>query len=80
MSKSPLVRPPCEATPVPSRPTYLPAGVGFLLLVFDVEMFYLLKDNHSGITQARDKQVEDEQDQSMKDCRHNKLDKDNYQQ
>ena len=24
MSKSPLVSPPCGATPVPSRPTYLP--------------------------------------------------------
>ena len=26
MSKSPLVSPPCGATPVPSRPTYLPTG------------------------------------------------------
>ena len=25
MSKSPFVSPPCEATPVPSRPTYLPS-------------------------------------------------------
>ena len=43
-------------------------------------MFYLLKYNHSRIIPARDKQVEDKQDQSMKDCSHNELDKDNYQQ
>ena len=44
------------------------------------KMFYLLKYNHSRITQARDKQVEDKQDQSMKGCSHDELDKDNYQQ
>ena len=30
--------------------------------------FYLLKYNQSGITKARDKQVEENQDQSMKGC------------
>ena len=44
------------------------------------KMFYLLKYNQSRITQARDKQVEDKQDQSMKGCSHKELDKDNYQQ
>ena len=44
------------------------------------KMCYLLKYNHSRITQARDKQVEDKQDQSMKGCSHKGLDKDNYQQ
>ena len=32
------------------------------------KMFYLLKYNKSRITQARDKQVEENQDQSMKGC------------
>ena len=32
------------------------------------KMFYLLKYNQSRITQARDKQVEENQDQSMKGC------------
>ena len=32
------------------------------------KMFYLLKYNQSRITQARDKQVEETQDQSMKGC------------
>ena len=32
------------------------------------KMFYLLKYNQSRITQARDKQVEEDQDQSMKGC------------
>ena len=58
----------------------LAAGVGFLLLVFDDESVLLLKYNQSRITQARDKQVEDEQDQSMKGCSHKELDKENYQQ
>ena len=58
----------------------LAAGVGFLLLVFDEEILLLLKYNQSRITQARDKQVEDKQDQSMKGCSHKELDKDNYQQ
>ena len=44
------------------------------------KMFYLLKYNQSRITQAKDKQVEDKQDQSMKGCSHKELDKDNYQQ
>ena len=44
------------------------------------KMFYLLKYNQSRITQARDKQVEDKQDQNMKGCSHKELDKDNYQQ
>ena len=58
----------------------LAAGVGFLLLVFDEENVLLLKYNPSRITQARDKQVEENQDQSMKGCSHKELDKDNYQQ
>ena len=58
----------------------LAAGVGFLLLVFDEENLLLLKYNRSRMTQARDKQVEDNQDQSMKGCSHKELDKDNYQQ
>ena len=58
----------------------LAAGVGFLLLFFDDENVLLLKYNHSRITQARDKQVEDKQDQSMKGCSHKELDKNNYQQ
>ena len=58
----------------------LAAGVWFLLLVFDEQNVLLLKSNQSRITQARDKQVEDEQDQSMKGCSHKELDKDNYQQ
>ena len=44
------------------------------------KMFYLLKYNQSRITQARDKQVEEIQDQSMKGCSHKELDKENYQQ
>ena len=58
----------------------LAAGVGFLLLVFDEENILLCKYNQSRITQARDKQVEEGQDQSMKGCSHKELDKDNYQQ
>ena len=58
----------------------LAAGVGFLLLVFDEENLLLLKYNHSRITQARDKQVEDKQDQSVKGCSHKELNTDNYQQ
>ena len=58
----------------------LAAGVGFLLLVFDEENVLLLKYNQSRITQARDKQVEEDQDQSMKGYSHKELDKDNYQQ
>ena len=58
----------------------LAAGVGFLLLVFDEENGLLLKYNQSTITQARDKQVEENQDQNMKGCCHKELDKDNYQQ
>ena len=58
----------------------LAAGVGFLLLVFDEENVLLLKYNQFRMTQARDKQVEEDQDQSMKGCSHKELDKDNYQQ
>ena len=58
----------------------LAAGVRFLLLVFDEENFLLLKYNQSRISKAKDKQVEDKQDQSMKGCSHKELDKDNYQQ
>ena len=48
-------------------------------LVFDDENVLLLKYNQSRITQARDKQVEDKQDQSMKGCSDKELDKENYQ-
>ena len=58
----------------------LAAGVGFLLLVFDEENVLLLKYNQSRIAQASDKQVEENQDQSMKGCSHKELDKDNDQQ
>ena len=58
----------------------LAAGVRFLLLVFDDENVLLLKYNQFRITQARDKQVEDKQDQSMKGCSHKQLDKESYQQ
>ena len=58
----------------------LAAGVGLMLLVFDEENVFLWKYNQSRITQARDKQVEGKQDQSMKGCSHKELDKDNYQQ
>ena len=58
----------------------LAAGVGFLLLVFDEENVLLLKYIQSRITRARDKQVEEDQDQSMNGCSHKELDKDNYQQ
>ena len=58
----------------------LAAGVGFLLLAFDEENLLLWKYNQSRITQATDKQVEEDQDQSMKGCSHKELDKDNYQQ
>ena len=58
----------------------LAAGVGFLLLVFDDENVLLLKYNQSRITKARDKEVEDKQDQSMKGCSHKELDKETYQQ
>ena len=51
-----------------------------MLLVFDEENVLLLKYNQSRITQASDKQVEEDQDQSMKGCSHKELDKDNYQQ
>ena len=51
-----------------------------LLLVFDGENVSLLKYNQSRITQARDKQVEDKQDQTMKGCSHKELDKGNLQQ
>ena len=57
----------------------LAAGVRFLLLVFDDENVLLLKYNPSRITQARDKQVEDKQDQSMKGGSHKELDKKKYQ-
>ena len=40
----------------------LAAGVGFLLLVFDEENVLLWKYNQSRITQARDKQVDEDQD------------------
>ena len=50
------------------------------LLVFDEEQVLSLKYNHSRIIQARDKQVEDKQDQSMKGCSHKELDKESYLQ
>ena len=46
----------------------LAADVGFLLLIFDRENVLLLKYNQFRITHARDEQVEDKQDQSMKGC------------
>ena len=58
----------------------LAAGVGFLLLVSDGENVLLLKYNQFRITQARDEQVDDKQDQSMKGCSHKELDKKRYQQ
>ena len=58
----------------------LAAGVSFLLLVFDDENVLLLKYKQFRITQARDKQVEDKQDQSTKGCSHKELDKESYQQ
>ena len=58
----------------------LAAGVGFLLLVFDEQNVLFSKYNQSRITQARDKQVEEDQDQSMKGCSQKELDNDNYQQ
>ena len=58
----------------------LATGVTFLLLVFDDENVLLLKYKQFRITQARDKQVEDKQDQSMKGCSHKELDKESYQQ
>ena len=58
----------------------LAAGVGFLLLVFDEENVLLMKYNQFRITQARDEQVEDEQDQSMKGCSHKELHEERYQQ
>ena len=58
----------------------LAAGVGFRLLVFDEENVLLLTYNQSRIPQARDKQVEDKQDQKMKGGSHKELDEDNYQQ
>ena len=58
----------------------LAAGVGFLLLVFDEKNVLLFKYNQSRMTQARDKQVEESQDQSMMGCSHKELDKNNYEQ
>ena len=58
----------------------LAAGVRFLLLVFDDENVLLLKYKQFRITQARDKQVEDKQDQCIKGCSHKELDKESYQQ
>ena len=46
----------------------LAAGVGFLLLVSDEENVLLMKYNQFRIPQARDEEVEDKQDQSMKGC------------
>ena len=48
----------------------LAAGVGFpaASLFLMSKMFCLLKYNQSRIAQARDKQVEENQDQSMKGC------------
>ena len=51
----------------------LAASVGFLLLVFDEENVLLLKYNQSRITRTRDKQVEENQDQSMNGCSHKDL-------
>ena len=58
----------------------LAAGVGFLLLAFGEENVLLMKYNQFRITQARDEQVEDKQDQSMKGCSHKELDEVRYQQ
>ena len=72
----PLVRPSsCNVKGgIPSSrrylPTYLPCSwcrVSCCLFLMR-KMFYLLKYNQSRITQARDKQVEENQDQSMKGC------------
>ena len=52
----------------------------FCCFFFMRKMFFLLKYNQSRITQVRDKQVEKNQDQSMKGCSHKELDKENYQQ
>ena len=45
-----------------------------------MKMFSCLEYNQSRITQARDKQVEDKEDQSMKGCSHKELDKESYPQ
>ena len=58
----------------------LAAGVAFLLLVFDYENVLSLKCSQFRITQGRNEQVEDKQDQSMKGCSQNELDKERYQQ
>ena len=47
----------------------LAAGVGFLLFVCDGENVLLMKYNQFRISQGRDEQVDDKQDQSMKGCR-----------
>ena len=73
--QKPLGKSSLRGSPSPES-TYLPT----YLLVFDEENVLLLKYNKSRITQARDEQVEDKQDQSMKGCSHKELDKDNYQQ
>ena len=46
----------------------LAAGVGLLLLVFEGENVLSMKYNQYRIPQARNEQVEAEQDQSMKGC------------
>ena len=61
-------------------PLLLAAGVGLLLPVFDDENVLLLKYNQFRIPHARDKQVEDTQDQSIKGCSHKELDEERYQQ
>ena len=53
---------------------------GSCCLFLMMKMFHCLKYNQSRIAQARDKQVADKQDQSMKGCSHKELDKENYQQ
>ena len=53
---------------------------GSCCLFFDDDNVLLLKYKQFRITQARDKQVEDKQDQSMKGCSHKELDKERYQQ
>ena len=53
---------------------------GSCCLFLMMTMIYCLEYNQSRITQARDKQVEDKQDQSMRGCSHKELDKESYQQ
>ena len=51
----------------------LAAGAGFLLLILDGENVLLMKYNQYRMTQARDKQVDVKQDESMKGCSQKKV-------